>query len=170
MTRLTRRTCSCFALRAARSSKLVAIGIACDTWHKDHGKPRHGRACMDHCAAVLRCLFTRLPLARIKESSRDKKSKSMEAFALRYCAKLCDETAKAFQWDDVDKTCLWIGLRSWLGVMATINGDGKRIALGWRPGTCRFAWEGFYLEDEDELSKITASAIAEWQDANFMTA
>ena len=126
---------------------------------------------MDHTAALLRCVFTHLPLAKIKETSRDKKAKDMDVLADKYCAKLCDETSPAFHEDGINHEIISRVLMNWLGVMSTAGGDGNTVSLGKKPhrGRNRFQWDDFYLEDEAELQKIVDSAIFAWNDANNST-
>ena len=55
-------------------------------WHEKHGLPLHSRTTLDDVSALLRCLWTRLPLDSC--THKDKKMK-MEAFVSFYGAKVC---------------------------------------------------------------------------------
>ena len=72
-------------------------------------KPVHNRTAMDHSAAILRCVFTMLPLSRIAEGSRDNKANHMEVFVAKYCKKLCDEALGAFEKNPSDRIVFVLG-------------------------------------------------------------
>ena len=115
---------------------------------------------MDKCAALLRCTWTRLPMARI--TVLDNKARCMEVFASKYAAKLAKLSTK-----EPEKPLLTI-LQHWLSVQQTQGGDGRHHEFGpyreWKDEN-RFGWEGFYLANYREMHDITIAAHKEYEHA-----
>ena len=146
---------------SARTSIPLHVRYRGGIWHPRHGEPAFRRELMDRCAALLRCTWTRLPMARIRGEG-DKKAHCMEAFASRYAAKLAGLSSK-----HPEKTLLSV-LQHWLSVQQTQGGDGKSHEFGpyrdWK-GANRFGWDGFYLETYREMHDITVGAWNECEGA-----
>ena len=130
------------------------------TKHQLPSDLRHPSHVLANCRAVLRALYVILPLGRIVSHSRDEKALDMDVFASTFAVGLAHRLTKEQHGQECNATAMTYALYAWLGRMSTSGGNGKTMKLGRGSKCCRFRkWDGFHLEDENELERLVVIAV-----------